>query len=1269
MSDLIKSKFRSSYGLDAAGEKVINVADADRTVLSDGVNVGFLIQENTVQQYDSARGYPAGFVIMYNGRIWRALETIAKPAGTFVESKWKPIRVDPKWNTVTNGRRTLEGGDYISVDTSIGSDIELTLPNTPTDGDTICIRDIGGRPGFVSVLIKASIQSIVARGLQVREIYLSIPHSELVFVFSNRIWNLYSVEQADRTKTVLAADIVNEVQAGELVLRQYNSQKLLSVNLPKYANNGDVIEFAGELAADTAPTYFHTELKTVDTGISIGTKGSTKLELKRKFTGRLIYDSTNALWRVYENDALTRPLFVTADTVIKQNQSVVVLGPNASTATTINLTLPTNIELGDYVDISLRYLRANNTVVIKPGTTGETILANDTVIQFPKRSQYPAATYVSSASLTFTTSGSYVPFMRLVYAEVDAKKTWVVVESTPTVERVDSTSDATRARVGVIALATQAQANIDKENSPNKEVAVTPETLANRVALETRRGIAKIATTAQVNQVSTATYVDDVIVTPKKLNERTATETRRGLAEIATQTETNAGTDDSTIITPKKLEARRATETMAGIAPVVKSGGVAPTTGSRDTAGTLIYDFADHSNIVTPKVLREFKSNELQPGIVYLATETEVIDGNAALAGYPVVVTPQTLHKKTATESRHGLTETATQAETNAGTDDFRYITPKKLAGRASTESMTGVARIATQTEFNAGTLDNVISTPLKIKTRFNSTDRTSVVAASGLVESGTLWDNYTLNILDASETQRGTLKLSTQAQTNAGTDDTTAVTPKKLHAKKATESVEGIIQVATAAETTAGTIANKAVSPKNLLNTIQVDTTWEATTTRRGTVKLTEGALTFVGNSTSGSTQSVDLYKKTGYAISPYELNLTLANFLPKNAKAVDSDKLDNLDSSQFVRRDIAQTVAGAITFSANTQMNAALTTTGLVTLGKSADGVAGAEKDRLVVYPSVQTANQWKHTVLDDASTSKYNIKYGTTNVLTLNSGGTLGVVNNLTVGGTLTQSGAATINNTLKVTGAVTVGTTQAIGSGTGTLTFSNTGVATTIQTSDANTLKVTDTAGTYDVLTTKNMNSKLDARYLNVAGDTMTGRLTATAGSTISLPAASAPITTVPGTSNLGTWSSEITSSTHYNALPGYVVGVPDVNAETGQPTGFIKEYTEVKGPGTLSQFGVTTNSTFQIWAPRPTGSTANHLAQTFYMRQYNPVSKVWDGWGRLYTSNNPPTASEIGAISDNGSSFASLRIKDWLQVGNVKISADPTTKTVRFDWID
>ncbi|MFP9202643.1 hypothetical protein ACLI2R_16040, partial [Enterococcus faecalis] len=112
-----------------------------------------------------------------------------------------------------------------------------------------------------------------------------------------------------------------------------------------------------------------------------------------------------------------------------------------------------------------------------------------------------------------------------------------------------------------------------------------------------------------------------------------------------------------------------------------------------------------------------------------------------------------------------GLIEIATQSEVNTGTDYTRAVTPKTLNDRRATESLSGIAEIATQVEFDAGVDDTRISTPLKIKTRFNSTDRTSVVALSGLVESGTLWDHYTLNILEANETQRGTLRVATQVE------------------------------------------------------------------------------------------------------------------------------------------------------------------------------------------------------------------------------------------------------------------------------------------------------------------------------------------------------------------------------------------------------------------------------------------------------------------------------------------------------------------------
>ena len=89
----------------------------------------------------------------------------------------------------------------------------------------------------------------------------------------------------------------------------------------------------------------------------------------------------------------------------------------------------------------------------------------------------------------------------------------------------------------------------------------------------------------------------------------------------------------------------------------------------------------------------------------------------------------------------------------------------------------------------------------------------------------------------------------------------------------------------------------------------------------------------------------------------------------------------------------------------------------------------------------------------------------------------------------------------------------------------------------------------------------------------------------------------------------------------------------------------------------------------MWAPRPTVTTDNHQAQTFWMRSWNTVKNQFDGWGRVYTTNNPPTANEIGAMSDNGSVFSSIRIRDYIQIGNVKLYADPISRSVKAEWID
>jgi sirohydrochlorin ferrochelatase len=118
-----------------------------------------------------------------------------------------------------------------------------------------------------------------------------------------------------------------------------------------------------------------------------------------------------------------------------------------------------------------------------------------------------------------------------------------------------------------------------------------------------------------------------------------------------------------------------------------------------------------------------------------------------------------------------------------------------------ATETVKGIARLATQAETDAGTNDATIVTPLKLA-------------------------NWSGRIIpDASETVKGIAELATQAETDAGLDDARIVTPKKLAnwsgriVPDATETVKGIAEIATQAETDTGTDDARIVTPLKLAN------------------------------------------------------------------------------------------------------------------------------------------------------------------------------------------------------------------------------------------------------------------------------------------------------------------------------------------------------------------------------------------------------------------------------------------------------------------
>jgi hypothetical protein len=167
-----------------------------------------------------------------------------------------------------------------------------------------------------------------------------------------------------------------------------------------------------------------------------------------------------------------------------------------------------------------------------------------------------------------------------------------------------------------------------------------------------------------------------------------------------------------------------------------------PNLDSSPTAGTILQGYT-----YTVTTAGTFFTEDVQVGDVIIAE----IDDPATLADF-TIVNKNIPDIVSASETEQGIIELATQAEVNAGTDTVRAVTPATLA-----------TYVANQTYTLDDLTDVIITTP---------------GSNQFLYFNGTNWVNGNVA---ASETVQGTVELATQAEVNAGTDTTRAVTPATL--------------------------------------------------------------------------------------------------------------------------------------------------------------------------------------------------------------------------------------------------------------------------------------------------------------------------------------------------------------------------------------------------------------------------------------------------------------------------------------------------------
>lgn len=687
-------KFESKFGFNANNETLVNLGNPVDE--KDGVNKWHYDYFKGVLGYDQKRGYPSGSLVIYDNELFISLSEIAVPSGNFNKEKWGSVKNPPSWRKIdkTQTELSLKSSDYIVVDTSLNQ-LKINLPTIPHEGQSVFIYDVGGNVGYKKLEISSNKRNInlaeVDNGEYQTSVNLTSPNSIWSLTFINGLWMVRTYHDSiTSNKSVKPNSGEYYTQSGDVV-KFYGqpSQTPLNLNLPIYANHGDMIKF---ISVGRANTFIN---------VNINKDASSKIDgLKTVLLSTykdlcFIYDSTSMNWNSVKS-VKDREVVVTSSSYkMMLNQDVFVQN-NSITETDINLTLPESPSKFERVELFFPNVsKFINLTIVSPK---EKIYYDSNNFGAVSSSTHYTQKTVEVQEIKFNPDDVRLVGLQFIFDGVR----WTIGKCDYFVYKTDPKTPQYQ---GLIALVNDSEIIADVMTNGN--VAITPSQLQKRYSTEKRYGLSKIATQDEVLK-----GVDDTkFITPLKLHETKSSESQQGVAKIASQNEVDLGKDHTKIVSPLTLDMKLPNETgKRGVVSLVSSTNVSEG-ADRQKNGKGIYDKTDSKLVVTPKTLSQLIASEISMGISYKATVDEVLNGVADEPKKPLFVSPFTLSSRVATTERTGLaklTSKTTVLDVNNSTD---IVNPSTLHSVQATHDLKGLAKFWDSSKVTPlGTTDNGLS-------------------------------------------------------------------------------------------------------------------------------------------------------------------------------------------------------------------------------------------------------------------------------------------------------------------------------------------------------------------------------------------------------------------------------------------------------------------------------------------------------------------------------------------------------------------------------